>query len=355
MFLESLGADTSVLTHFQPYAAQGLVLARVAVSQRDHYQLLTAGGEFPAEASGALWYRTPDAAGMPTTGDWVAARVVEPDLAIVEAVLPRRTLFSRRAAGRREDRQPVAANVDLVFLVCALDADFNLRRLERYLTLAVEAGVEAVVVLNKTDLCPDGEARVAETARVVRGAPIVPATTMTPRGLDGLRGHLAYGRTVALLGSSGVGKSAIVNGLLGEERLATGAVRESDGRGQHTTTHRELIPLAEGGALIDTPGMRELQLWAGQESVDQTFDDIAEIALACRFRSCSHSGETGCAVAKAVEEGVVSGERWASYRKLIAEAKRHEEMTDPMAATQRKKKQKALSKVIRAYYRQKGS
>src|SRR6266852_3911323 len=171
MFLESLGADASVHNAFQPYAARGLVLARVATSQRDHYRLFTAAGEVAAEASGALWYRTPDRAGMPVTGDWVAARV-EDSYGIVEAVLPRKTVFSRRAAGSRDEEQPVAANIDLVFLVCGLDGDFNLRRLERYLTLAAEAGAQAVVVLNKTDLCPDVETRTAETSAVARGAPI---------------------------------------------------------------------------------------------------------------------------------------------------------------------------------------
>ena len=351
MFLESLGADASVYNAFQPYADRGLVLARVATSQRHHYHLFTAAGELPGEASGALWYRTLDRAGMPVTGDWVAARV-ESLHAIVEAVLPRKTVFSRRAAGRREDEQPVAANVDLVFLVCGLDGDFNLRRLERYLTLAAEAGAQAVVVLNKSDLCPDVEARMAETAAVARGAPIVATTTKTSSGVDELRGFLAYGRTVALLGSSGVGKSAIVNCLLGEWRLLTNEVRASDSRGRHTTTRRELIPLAGGGAVIDTPGMRELQLWAGLDSVDQAFDDIAEIASRCRFRDCSHSGESGCAVAGAVEDGMVSAERWKSYRKLIAEARRHEEMSDRLAVAE-KKRDKAMQKRIRAFYRRK--
>jgi ribosome biogenesis GTPase len=327
------------------------VLARVAVSQRDRYQLFTAAGELPAEASGALWHRTPDRSGMPVTGDWVAARIVDPSFAIVEDVLPRKTVFSRRAAGRREDQQAVAANIDLVFLVCGLDGDFNLRRIERYLTLAAESGAEAVVVLNKSDLCADITSRLTETATVARSVPTVAASTRTPEGLDAVRAFLAYGRTVALLGSSGVGKSAIVNGLLGEDRLRTGEVRESDSRGRHTTTHRELIPLASGGALIDTPGMRELQLWAGQDSVDQTFDEIAEIAAACRFRNCSHSGEIGCAVASAIAEGVISEERWQSYRKLIAEVNRHALMTNPVAAAESKKKLKALHKGMRAHYR----
>jgi ribosome biogenesis GTPase / thiamine phosphate phosphatase len=355
MSLESIGADVSVHRLFQPYAARGLLLARVAVSQRDRYQLLTEAGELTAEASGSLWYRTPNPASMPVTGDWVATRVVGQFQAIVEAVLPRKTVFSRRAVGRREDEQPVAANVDLVFLVCGLDGDFNVRRLERYLALASESGAEAVVVLNKADLCPDLEKRLAETAAAARGAPIIPATTKTPGGLDGIRAFLAYGRTVALLGSSGVGKSAIVNCLLGEQRFRTNEVRESDSRGRHTTTRGELIPLVGGGALIDTPGMRELQLWAGPASVDRTFDEVAEIASACRFRDCGHAGEDGCAVARAIAEGVVSEERWKSYRKLIAEAKRHAEITDRIAAAESKRRVKAIHKRMRAFYRQKGS
>lgn len=355
MFLESLGADASVYTLFQPYAAQGLVLARVAVSQRDRYHLLTEDGELHAEASGSLWYRTPNRAGMPVTGDWVAARITDSSQAIVEAVLPRKTVFSRRAAGRREEEQPVAANIDLIFLVCGLDNDFNLRRLERYLTLTVEAGSESVIVLNKSDLCSDINTRLSETLAVARGAPVVLTTTKSPHGLDGLMPFLAFGRTVALLGSSGVGKSAIVNCLLGEERHLTSEVRESDGRGRHTTTFRELLPLAVGGALIDTPGMRELQLWAGQESVDEVFDEIVGIASACKFRNCSHSGEIGCAVVKAIAEGKVSDERWKSYRKLIAEVRRHEEKTDALAAEARKRRDKTIQKNIRAFYRQRDS
>jgi ribosome biogenesis GTPase len=313
----------------------------VTVANRDHYQLLTTAGELSAEPSGALWYQTTDHAGMPVTGDWVAARAVDSSYAIVEAVLPRKTVFSRRAAGRREEEQPVASNIDVVFLVCGLDADFNLRRLERYMTLATEAY-----------LCTDIADRVAETATVVRGAPIITASTKRADGIDGIRSWMAYGRTVALLGSSGVGKSAIVNCLLGEDRQWIGEVRESDNRGRHTTTRRELIPLADGGAVIDTPGMRELQLWAGQESVDEVFREIAEIAFTCRFRNCSHSGETGCAVADSVARGVISEERWQSYRKLRAEVRRHEEMTDPLAAAERKKKLKTLHRGARSFYRQ---
>jgi ribosome biogenesis GTPase len=352
MHPEFPGADARVLLAFQPYAAHGLVLARVAISHRDRYRLLAQGGEFDAEPSGRLWYEAVGSAGLPVTGDWVAARPVAPAQAIVEAVLPRRTLLSRRAPGRREEQQPIAANIDLIFLVCGLDDDFNLRRIERYLTLAAESGVTPVIVLNKADLCSDLPARLAEAASVAGGAPIVPCSAATGP-LDALTAFLAPGRTVALLGSSGAGKSTIVNRFLGEERFRTGEVRESDSRGRHTTTRRELVTLPQGGALIDTPGMRELQLWAGEESVARTFEEISLLAAACRFRDCSHSGEQGCAVAEALARGDLDPGRWESYRKILAETRRHERLADPLAALEEKRKWKAISKAQREHHQSK--
>jgi ribosome biogenesis GTPase / thiamine phosphate phosphatase len=346
MLLESLGADAAVFGAFQSYAAQGLTLGRVAFSHRDQYRITTEAGEVSAEPSGAFWFRAAGASSMPAVGDWVAARVVGTDQALVEAVLPRRTCFSRRAAGKREDEQVIAANIDIVFLVCGLDDDFNLRRLERYLALTVESGAAPVVVLNKADLCDDLPARIDETAAIARGAEIVAASSRSAPGIDGLRTFLTSGRTVALLGSSGAGKSTIVNGLLGEDRLRTAEVRESDSRGRHTTTHRELLPLRGGGALIDTPGMRELQLWAGAGSIEQTFDEIAAAGAACRFRDCSHHGEPGCAVQQALDDGTISPERWQSYGKLLAEARRHERMAEPLQAQEAKRK---LKQLFRAY------
>src|ERR1035438_3337693 len=315
MNLERLGA-TAELRASVFHIAPDLTLARVTFSHRDRYRLIADCGDLAAEPSGALWYRAAlddrQPAGLPVVGDWVAARVIGAGQATVEAVLPRRTLFARRAAGRREEQQPIAANIDLLFLVCGLDGDFNLRRLERYLTLAVESGAAAVVVLNKSDLCADGAARLAETAAVAGATPVVGAHTRSPEGLRGLLPYLADGRTVALVGSSGVGKSSLVNCLLGEDRLRTAEVRESDSRGRHTTSHRELIPLPGGGALIDTPGMRELQLWAGEEAVDQTFEEIASLAAECRYRDCTHAGEQGCAVQDALADGALAPDRWES-------------------------------------------
>jgi ribosome biogenesis GTPase len=351
MTLVSLGATEFVYRAFEPFEKQNLTLARVGASYGDQYRLIAACGDFAAEPSGALWHRTPDRAGMPVTGDWVAARLVGQDEAIVEAVLPRRTIFSRRAAGRREDQQPVATNVDLVFIVCGLDGDFNLRRIERYLALAVEGRVEPVLVLNKVDLCRDAVARVEQANAIAAGAAVITATTRSPNGLDDVRRFLAPGRTVALLGSSGVGKSSIVNALANQELLRTAEVRAHDQRGRHTTTHRELIPLPGGGILIDTPGMRELQLWASQDSVEAVFDEIVGLSADCRFRDCTHTVEEGCAVIGAAESGVLDADRLTSYRKLMGEARRHELLADPIAARERKQKWKAIHRAARKFYK----
>lgn len=239
----------------------------------------------------------------------------------------------------------------MVFLVCGLDGDFNLRRLERYLALAAESRASPVIVLHKADVASDLSLRVEETAAIAGTAPIVVSSAHDPGGLVGLMAFLAPGRTVALLGSSGVGKSTIANRLVGEQRLRTQEVRLCDSRGRHTTTRRELIALEQGGALIDTPGMRELQLWAGQESVDRTFEEIVAIAADCRYRDCSHSGERGCAVAAALAAGRIESERWESYRKLLAEAHRHELLADPLAAQEQKQKLKRMHKAIKRDYK----
>ncbi len=317
MFLESLGADAHVFGAFESYAARGMVLGRVGAANRDQYRLYTADGEMAAEPSGALYYRTAERAAMPVTGDWVAARVAGPEQAIVEAVLPRRTCFSRRAAGRREDQQVLAANIDLVFVVCGLDGDFSLRRIERYLALAAAGNVSAAIVLNKTDQCPEATAKVAETQTIAGGVPVI-AVSALHGDCVALTAFLAPGRTVVLLGSSGAGKSTIVNRLLGADRQATGSVRTSDSRGRHTTTTRELIPLGDYGVLIDTPGLREIQLWADSDSVESVFNEIALLAANCRYHDCSHQGEEGCAVAAALASGALAPDRFQSYSKLLA-------------------------------------
>jgi ribosome biogenesis GTPase / thiamine phosphate phosphatase len=348
--LTTIGATDAVFEAFQPYEARGLLLGRVSVVHSDRYRLYTARGEMHAEAIGALLYRTerPD---WPAVGDWVAVEAVAPDeaplQAMIHAVLPRRTMFSRRAAGDREQEQVIAANIDLALIVCGLDQDFSVRRIERYLTLAHASGVEAAIVLNKSDVCADLGARLDEAGRVAAGAPVVAITARAAEGIEPVRRLVGPGVTIALLGSSGVGKSTLVNQLLGVERQLVREVRESDSRGRHTTTYRELLPLPQGGALIDTPGMRELQLWADQDSLDSAFAEIAALAAECRFRDCSHVVEEGCAVQAAIEAGDLDASRWESYRKLRGEIAWHARQTDVQAAQAQKKKWKAIHKAMR--------
>ena len=352
--LKTIGVTDAIFETFQLYEARGLLLGRVSVVHSDRYRIYTVRGEMSAEAIGALLYRTERSA-WPAVGDWVAVQPVGPEeaplQAMIHAVLPRRTMFSRRAAGDREQEQAIAANIDLALIVCGLDQEFNVRRIERYLTLAHASGVDAAIVLNKSDVCPDLSARLYEAARVAGGAPLVAITARAAEGIEPVRRLVRPGVTIALLGSSGVGKSTLVNQLLGVERQLVQEVRESDSRGRHTTTYRELLPLPQGGALIDTPGMRELQLWAGQDSLDSAFAEIAALAAECRFRDCSHVVESGCAVRGAIDAGELDTSRWESYRKLRAEIAWHARQTDVQAAQAQKKKWKAIHKAMRKDYK----
>jgi len=309
--------------------------ARVSFASQERYRILIDSAEFDAVPAGALrWDGT-----LPAVGDWVDVRMAGGELGVIENVLPRTTVISRRQAGRSHDEQILAANVDLIVVVMALDRDFNLRRLERYLVLAAESGAATLIALNKAELCDDPVTRLAEIEAVAPGTPCV-----TLSAIESVAVLLPYigGGTVVLLGSSGVGKSTIVNALLGDGRQATREVREHDSRGKHTTTHRMLLRLPGGGALIDTPGLRELSLWASQPALDEAFSDIAELAANCRFRDCSHTDEPGCAVA-----GVVDPKRWASYLKLQGEIRHHVRMTDRYAALAEKKRWKVIHKAMR--------
>jgi ribosome biogenesis GTPase len=263
---------------------------------------------------------------------------------LIEAVLPRRTKFSRRGAGRTVAEQVIAANVDLAVIVCGLDGDFNVRRLERYLVLARESGGDALIVLNKSDLCDAVSERLEQVTAVTQR---VPHLLMSAReNVQDLR-SVIRGRTVAFLGSSGVGKSTIVNALTGEQRQITLPVREADSRGRHATTSRMLIPLPEGGAVIDNPGMRELQLWATEDSLDEVFDDVAALAAECRFRDCTHTDEPECAIQSALERGEIDSSRWRSYCKLQGELRHELLQQDALARTAVKAKWKAIHKAMR--------
>lgn len=270
---------------------------------REQYRLFSLQQEISARPSGALRH----SGFLPVVGDWVQA-----EDGIIRTILPRRTKFSRRVAGKRQDEQVIAANIDVVFIVCGLDNDYNPRRIERYLVLAHESGAAPVVVLNKCDL--------REPPPSDFGAPAIAISARAPDGVAPLGKWIEPGQTVAFLGSSGAGKSTILNALLGRNRQQTGQVREHDSRGRHTTTSHELFELPCGAFAIDTPGMRELRLWADEISVDVAFDDIADLAAHCRFSDCRHHGEPGCAVAAALDQVDLQPDRWTSYQKLRSEA-----------------------------------
>ena len=347
--LEALGWNEGFAEPFRPHADQGLHPARVAVTHNYLYQLYAARGELMAEAAGKLRHQTAGADGMPVVGDWVAIRPSETERkAIIEAILPRRTCFSRKAAGEPTERQLVAANIDTVFLVCGLDDDFNLRRIERYLVAIRDSGAAAVIVLNKADVCPDVEAACSAAAALAPGTPIHVTSCLEDGGADPLKPHLAPGKTVALLGSSGVGKSTIINRLLSADRQRTRPVRSRDGRGRHTTTQRELILIPDGGLLIDTPGMRELQLWDSSESLADAFEEIDTLAAECRFRDCGHDQEPGCAVRAAVDNGRLAASRFDNYRRLHREGDLLRRRRDELARIEEHRHVKTVHRTMRA-------
>lgn len=316
--LEGWGWDADWRLALEALGEPELLAARVIRTTRRSVELAGIGDpESRARVPGRILRQGPMA--RPAVGDWVAVRRSRDDLE-VEAVLPRRSLFRRRAAGRGGGVQLIAANVDAVLLVMGLDADFNLRRMERYLALSSQSGARPIIVLNKRDLAEDLAHSIAQVESVAAGAPVVAVSAKRGEGLGLLAPHLRAGTTLALLGSSGVGKSTLVNELVGKPMQPTAEVRERDGRGRHTTTAREMIRLEGDVLLIDTPGMRELGLWADDEgALDDTFDDVAQLAAACRFRDCRHTGEPGCAVRAALDEGELPEERLSSYQKLRRE------------------------------------
>ena len=336
--LTEYGWDSAFDAQFASYAKDGLAPARVIRQLRDLSTLMTARGDLPGVVSGRFRHAARGPADYPAAGDWAAVNVFPGGQVLIEALLPRRSAFTRKAAGEAVEAQVVAANVDTVFLVSGLDGDFNLRRIERYLTAAWSSGAEPVIVLNKADLRPDLDDVIARTAAIAPGVAIVPASARDERGLDALAPYLLPRKTIAFLGSSGVGKSTMINRLLGEERFLTSAVSDgAAGRGRHTTTVREIVRLPGGALLIDTPGLRELQLWADDDGLDRTFDEIDRLAARCRFPDCGHGQEPGCAVRAAVESGDLDRGRWESYLKLRLELRRLELKKDEKTRRQREK------------------
>src|ERR1035437_5261638 len=338
--LESWGWNETWAAAFAPLAADGRVPARVISQQRGEWLLAGEHGEWSAKLTGRLRHEAKMGA-LSEGGDGVGC--VPPaggGEVCIDAVLPRHSAFERRAAGSRIGSQTVAANVDTLFITTSLNADLNPRRLERYVTMARQSGATPVLLLTKDDLVEDGPAIVERLVGELR-IPVVALSSHTGEGIEAIRPWLVGGQTIALVGSSGVGKSTLLNHLAGEELMSTGEIREDDGRGRHTTTHRELFRLPGGALMLDTPGVREIGLWDATEGLDETFDEILDLADKCRFRNCGHNLEDGCAVRAAVEAGQLEEVRLASYRRLV-----HELAQQPTVA-ERREKERQLNKGVR--------
>lgn len=385
MNLKQLGWNADFASSFDRYVnashAANYIAGRVAIEHRGAYILYTEQGELSAEVSGKFRHQTANSQDFPAVGDWVIiqARATE-QRATIHQVLPRQSKFSRQVVGGKTEEQIVAANVDTVFLVSGLDDNFNLRRIERYLLMAWESGATPIIVLNKADLCQNLEQCVATVESVAMGVPIVVLSAIQAnqtgreqqtdhsdhsdypdhypdhpdqRGMAALAMYLQPGKTIALLGSSGVGKSTITNQLLGQAKQVVRSVRATDSKGRHTTTHRELLLLPQGGLIIDTPGMREIQAWAEEDSLQETFADIEALASQCRFRDCQHEHEPGCAVQAAIDQGTLDHSRLLNYQKLNRELDYLSRKQDDRAQLMEKARWKKINVALRQHYKHK--
>jgi ribosome biogenesis GTPase len=348
--IELYGWSDALQTSFAPHAAQGFFPARVTAHHRGLWRLATPQGEMAGRLSGRFALEAGPGE-HPVVGDWLAVSSADASGdALIQALMPRRTAFSRRAAGGT-GVQVVAANVDVAFLVAALNNDLNVRRLERYLVAARDSGAAPVIVLTKVDLSADPEAEAKRVVEIAGDAPVVVLSAVTGAGLQELDRWLKPGVTAALLGSSGAGKSTLLNALAGSVLMDTGAIRESDDRGRHTTTHRELFCLPGGALLVDTPGMRELGLLDVDEALDASFEDVTALFPQCRFGNCTHVNEPGCAILAGLESGALSEERWRAYLKLQRELAFTARKEDPKAEAANRAGWKQIHKAQRAKYK----
>jgi ribosome biogenesis GTPase len=349
--LAVLGWTPRLQSALADLARPDLIPARVAAVHRGRLDLATAGGALAGATAGRLRHAAVTAADLPAVGDWVAA---DPDTGTVHALLPRRGGIARAAGDGRAEPQVLAANVDLALVVGSLNRDLNVRRLERFLTLAADAEAEALVVLSKADLSVDAAAEALDVRAALGGAvPVLAISVIDGTGLEALEAWLRPGLTTVLLGSSGVGKTTLLNHLTGEAR-PTLPVREHDDRGRHTTSHRELVPLASGALVIDTPGLRLPRVWEQAGGIRTVFSDVEALAANCRFRDCSHRGEPGCAVAEAIAEGRLPEDRLAGMEKLAREEAFTTTRRSARARSERQAENKRVNRATRRHYREQG-
>ncbi|KIL52582.1 GTPase RsgA [Jeotgalibacillus alimentarius] len=329
-----------------------LTPARIITEYKNLYKIQTDTSIYLAEVTGKFRHQATVREDFPAVGDWVMVSTPSGEgHAMIQRILERTSKFSRKAAGDLTNEQIVAANIDIAFLVMSLNHDFNLRRLERYLIAAWESGANPVVVLSKADLCDNSDEKAEEAASAAMGVPVLVTSAYNGTGLDELNSHIDEGMTVAVMGSSGVGKSSIINALIGENKMLVNDIREDDSKGKHTTTHRELIMLPDKGVIIDTPGMRELQLWESDSRITHGFQDVEALAEHCQFRDCQHETEPGCAIRQAIEDGELEQERYHSYVKLQKELAYIERKTDMREQLLEKKKWKKISQLQKSHYK----
>jgi len=339
--LDELGWNDRFASAFEALHDEELQPGRLAADYSTQFLVQLAGDAPLATLGHAL-----REARRVAVGDWVAVRKTA-QATEIRAVLPRQSAITREAPGAQTAQQVIAANVDLVFIASSADTDFNLRRIERLLTVAYQSGAAPVIVLTKVDL-GNPDPFEAELATIATGVPVVAVSGRTGAGIEAVRAHLSLGKTAVLIGSSGVGKSTLINRLIGEEVLRTADVHKS-GQGRHTTSHRQLLKVPGGGLIIDTPGLREIQLWAGAEALAEVFLDIEELALACKFTDCRHETEPDCAVVAALEGGTLDADRFASYRKLQRELRAIEVKADVRLQIEERRKWKVIHKSVKQH------
>ena len=343
-----LGWDSFFEENSESFKQNGFSFARIITEHKERYIAASEKGELSAEVTGKLLYSSESNARLPKVGDWVAAIIYEDEKkAIIHDVLPRKSEFGRKASGSKIQEQVIAANIDLLLIVQSLDANYNHRRMERYLTMAYEGKMQPVIVLNKSDICSDAENIFREVKKVFTDVDVFAVSAETGKGINDLKEIIKKGKTCALVGSSGVGKSSIINRILGYDRQKVNEVRLTDSKGKHTTTSREIILIPGGGIIIDTPGMREFQLWSADSGLESVFPEIEELSVDCRFKDCSHTHEINCAVLNALQAGELSQERYDSYLKLRKEAEWIKIKADPDEMQKREDKWKKIHKQVK--------